>query len=153
MRFLSPTSFTDTFWEDLFNQVLEQGQLSSLCNMLWLIWCNRNKCLHEQWCYSMLSLMGLATNYEVIETRVEFGDTHFLYPTSWEPPPTGFLKINVDTAFSSLDYKACSGVVIRDSRGLVQCSAVASKDYVSSAFVGELQALLFGLDLAHDPGN
>ncbi|XVF21358.1 hypothetical protein REPUB_Repub12eG0083500 [Reevesia pubescens] len=71
---------------------------------------------------------------------------------TWQPPPDGIMKINVDAAFCNLDSTAQLGVVIRDSRGDVNCSAVVTKHFILSVLVGELEAILFGLDIAREMG-
>ena len=71
-------------------------------------------------------------------------------PSSWVPPPSGFLKINVDWASSELDSFSSVGVVIRDCKGDVVAALCKPFQTCFSAELTEVFALEHGILLAHE---
>ncbi|XP_018821318.2 uncharacterized protein LOC108991504 [Juglans regia] len=70
----------------------------------------------------------------------------------WKPPTWPFLKANFDAAFDKKEERMGMGVVIRDSKGDLQATLVASRDNISSAFLAESFALLRAMELCQDLG-
>ncbi|XVE93092.1 hypothetical protein REPUB_Repub01dG0160300 [Reevesia pubescens] len=66
----------------------------------------------------------------------------------WDPPPKGVIKINVDASFYLEDKIAKLGVIARVADGQVIFSTATSRANTTYALVGELYAILFGLNLA-----
>ncbi|KAF5454638.1 hypothetical protein F2P56_024287 [Juglans regia] len=66
---------------------------------------------------------------------------------SWNPPPRGFLKLNVDEAVFSDVRKAGLGVVLRDDKGKLVMAASKIENEVENPSTIELLALLRGLQL------
>ncbi|KAF5450596.1 hypothetical protein F2P56_030930 [Juglans regia] len=65
----------------------------------------------------------------------------------WEPPPRGFLKLNVDGAMFLNLRKAGVGVVVRDNKGKLVMAASKMGNEVDDPTTIELMALLRGLQL------
>ena len=64
--------------------------------------------------------------------------------TDWTPPPTGFLKVNVDVSFVESSREASVGVVVRNAAGEV---IVSSWDFIGpcqSVEEAELRACIAG---------
>jgi len=68
--------------------------------------------------------------------------------TAWEPPPSGWIKVNFDGSFVAQDGKAGAGVVARDSGGQVIFTAWRALFRCQNAEEVEAQACLEGLRLA-----
>lgn len=68
---------------------------------------------------------------------------------NWNPPPAGYLKVNVDGAFySSLGKAACGGLIC-DSNGAFVKGFVCNLG-VCSVIKAEMKALLHGVQVARD---
>jgi ribonuclease HI len=76
-------------------------------------------------------------------------------PDKWEPPPEGWLMINVDGAFDERTGEGGTGVVIRDHTGKITLTAWSFFQGGGSAEEAELLACREGIHLAADwcPGS
>ncbi|KAF5459270.1 hypothetical protein F2P56_023231, partial [Juglans regia] len=70
----------------------------------------------------------------------------------WKPPPTGWLKLNVDGAIFSELHKAGVGVVLRDDAGKVILSASKVEFEVNNAEAFETLAIFHALQLCASMG-
>ncbi|KAL4363965.1 hypothetical protein GQ457_04G016290 [Hibiscus cannabinus] len=70
----------------------------------------------------------------------------------WTRPSAPSVKINVDAAFNSSSNRASSGVVVRDSNGLVLGSCFIPSCNISSPFAAEALAVIHGLRFALELG-
>jgi ribonuclease HI len=66
----------------------------------------------------------------------------------WEPPPEGWLKVNVDGSFNHKDESGTTGVVIRDHQGQVIVAAGTVIPRCTSAEEAEAAAITEGARLA-----
>ncbi|KAG8498260.1 hypothetical protein CXB51_006817 [Gossypium anomalum] len=70
---------------------------------------------------------------------------------SWRPPLQGFFKINFDAAFNTKEKKSCSGVIVRNPKGVVTATKEQIHTNISSSFAAEaiacLQAVTVGREL------
>ena len=71
-----------------------------------------------------------------------------LGPTDWEPPPTGWTKINVDGSFVSQSGEAGIGIIARDSEHQVVFTAWRVLFRCQDALEAEARACLEGLRLS-----
>ena len=81
-----------------------------------------------------IPMSGLQSAPNILEVRM-----------GWKPPPSGYIKINVDTSFVESISAASVGVVARDFAGKV---LISSWDYIgrcSSVEEAELRACIVGL--------
>ncbi|XVF44016.1 hypothetical protein PTKIN_Ptkin02bG0085900 [Pterospermum kingtungense] len=65
----------------------------------------------------------------------------------WSPPSSGFVKVNVDVAWSHIGRIVVSSCVARDDLGNVLCCASRKDNFADSVLHGELLALRFGCEL------
>jgi hypothetical protein len=72
--------------------------------------------------------------------------------TSWLKPRAGFMKLNVDAAFSAIDHMGASGVILRDGQGGFVAAKTIHLSQVSSVSMAEALALLHGLSFARSLG-
>uniref|UniRef100_A0A803PYY8 Reverse transcriptase domain-containing protein n=1 Tax=Cannabis sativa TaxID=3483 RepID=A0A803PYY8_CANSA len=109
-----------------------------------LIFLPRNKALKGQAQDQAHAILNLAHSY-----LAEFNSSlsasaptsrpqHSIATTTWSPPASGLLKLNVDAAVSKIDGKAGFGGVIRNSEGLVV--AALAQPYIGGGAVGTLEA-------------
>ncbi|XVF20976.1 hypothetical protein REPUB_Repub12eG0050600 [Reevesia pubescens] len=120
--------------------------------MLWLLWQNRNHCYHDHKCslgQAILSSMQSMVSEIGQNARINCG---VVMHSTWQPPPVGTIKINTDVAFYKHNLEAKLGVIARDYVGNIIFSASMTKTHTTSAFLGELHALLLGLDLSKEWG-
>ena len=68
--------------------------------------------------------------------------------TAWEPPPSGWIKVNFDGSFVVQDGKAGAGVIARDSHGHVVFTAWRALFRCQNAEEAEALACLESLRLA-----
>ena len=118
----------------------------------WLIWNNKNNCLHNLTCTSPVRINDMSTRM-----RDEF-KVALVRPNSnvqdsrrrWIPPPRNKHKINVDAGFSYNSGTATLGVVVKDMNAVVSLSAVTKLESICSPLQAELNAILFGLQVVRD---
>jgi hypothetical protein len=74
---------------------------------------------------------------------------------TWEPPPAGWIKINVDGSFVESTGAAGVGVIARDHKGSVIFTAWRTLNCCPNPFVAEATACADGLRLASQwaPGS
>ncbi|KAL0907860.1 hypothetical protein M5K25_022306 [Dendrobium thyrsiflorum] len=104
------------------NRGLVFSQADSLfLKSVYQIWINRNNKKHgKNWVSPSLVAAYVLGNFNLVNLFILWKqwDTTRLYPIglSWYPPPSKWLKVNVDGALQN-PYKAGLGVVVRDSTG------------------------------------
>ena len=144
----------DNFWQRMFEMMQIDGVVELCMFTCWLLWGNRNRCLHDQICKAskslVLSVNRLMDDFKAVHRRADIGPD--LGMVQWIPPPEGILKINTDAAFHQSSKEAQLGVVGRDSRGYVWFCAIFKKHGVQSPLQALLMAISFGLQLAMDKG-
>ena len=68
---------------------------------------------------------------------------------NWKLPPKNWIKVNVDAAVKMSDLQAGLGVVIRDSSGKIVSAAVQRIYFRGNLACMEAEAVLFGIQAAH----
>ncbi|XVE53745.1 hypothetical protein DITRI_Ditri03aG0027400 [Diplodiscus trichospermus] len=135
------------FWKshNLFDEAFYVG---------WLLWCNRNKCLHDFCCNSPSNIVYTANRIvqELRNVHTQLDFPNLQQPSTWVAPPVGYFKLNTDASFLSADRRATCGIVLRDCLGQPIISASKGISGVSSVLHAELLAVLFGLEVIHQHG-
>uniref|UniRef100_A0A803QKQ2 Reverse transcriptase domain-containing protein n=1 Tax=Cannabis sativa TaxID=3483 RepID=A0A803QKQ2_CANSA len=132
---------------DMIYTSLTKEEVELFLCTAWFIWFNRNKALKGQAQDQAHAILNLAHSY-----LAEFNSSlsasaptsrprHSLATTTWSPPASGLLKLNVDAAVSKNDGKAGFGGVIRNSEGLVV--AALAQPYIGRGVVATLEAKSF----------
>jgi ribonuclease HI len=70
----------------------------------------------------------------------------------WEKPPKGFVKLNIDAAFSIDSLSGATGAVIHDDHGIFIAGSCCGLPHVANAASVEARALRDGLILAGQVG-
>ncbi|XP_041001634.1 uncharacterized protein LOC121247334 [Juglans microcarpa x Juglans regia] len=153
MDFCSQMGIVDTdfsFW-DLANLALDRGAdelLTKFVIIAWGIWYRRNKFLYEQVSMQISVVVNNALNIQHKQLQVfDVSNKKIHRVVSWNPPPIGFLKLNVDGAMFGDQNFAGVGVLLRDHNGDVVVACSKSEREVSSAEFIEATTLLKGLQL------
>lgn len=122
------------------------------CYALWIIWNARNKLIHEdkKITGSELASQVLAMveeNKAIVNRKL----TSTAVLSIWEPTIDGFIRINFDAAFNPQQFKAATGLVVRDSSGAVLVSKSVIDDRIATPFASEasdcVHAVRLGLQL------
>ena len=66
------------------------------------------------------------------------------------PPPSGWIKVNVDAAFCNTTRIATLGVVARNEKSEVGYSAVTKSADTDTPLLAEIKAILFGVQIAKE---
>ncbi|XP_021749725.1 uncharacterized protein LOC110715453 [Chenopodium quinoa] len=124
----------------------------------WFIWFRRNKWVFENaWDADEALLLRhsrLVVDYGEYTEKIYGGTSPPNEPagrTTWMPPPSSVVKINVDASISD---EGCVGlgVIARDSRGRVLFSIVSRVRARWEPLIAESKAALFGLRKVRDQG-
>jgi hypothetical protein len=70
----------------------------------------------------------------------------------WEKPPEGFVKLNIDAAFSIDSLSGATEAAIRDDHGIFIAGSCCGLPHVADAASAEARALRDGLILAGQVG-
>jgi ribonuclease HI len=88
-----------------------------------------------------VDIKGKATVYAILEPALPDADGSI----RWEPPPTGWIKANVDASWDAQTERGGVGVVIRDQTGSVLRSVRSFIPTCASTEAAEIIACLQGL--------
>ena len=117
---------------------------------LWAIWRNRNDQVWNDDAKSAEQLIPstLAWWEEFKKANLPLKSPRSAPHLKWQPPPLGYIKLNVDDAFNIGDGSTGIGGIFRDHEGV--CLGVFSKFSAisSSPTHGEMLALIEGVSLA-----
>jgi hypothetical protein len=110
---------------------------------MWSLWCSRNDRQHGNAPINM----KLAIDWVVeacfhlmhIGNRVE-SSTNQLTQSRWQKPPTGFLKVNKDGAFSAETKTDATGAIIRREDGSFLTAMARRLPSVTSVLMAEAEA-------------
>ncbi|XP_020420319.1 uncharacterized protein LOC109949327 [Prunus persica] len=133
--------------------------LTMLSIFLWEIWKTRCKAIMEGCRIDPCKVVETTGKAKVEFQKVWQGNANSVTSRSpsigevcsWEPPPMGFVKVNIDGSWQSNGRKVGVGVVIRNSVGEFLGGLAASR-VGHSALEVEAEAAVMGLELAANLG-
>ncbi|KAL4303284.1 hypothetical protein GQ457_10G009540 [Hibiscus cannabinus] len=146
---------TSKSWIDAVVQVLDESQLRLLLVLIWNIWNRRNMWVHQ----TQLIPAKLVADYaQMVATEIQDATEAPLNPvpgiveSRWKKPTPGYIKINVDGAWSQEMNLATVGVVARDHHGMVIDARVARVEGSHTAETIEAYAFAGGIrmELSND---
>ncbi|KAK8975405.1 hypothetical protein V6N11_057499 [Hibiscus sabdariffa] len=122
----------------LFEQFSESERILFVLT-IWALWFYRNRKLHENYNQSPKDLAGFVQGYLMdIKASYELHDLQSGHPIAhWQSPPVGTVKTNFDAGFNSSNKSSVSGIIIRDSEGLVLASSTYPNNFISDPEVAE----------------
>ena len=138
--------------EGILNWIKAQDKLEQGLYGCWLIWNNRNNCLHNLTCTVSARIKDMSARMEndfeeaLVRLDLQVQDRR----RHWTPPPTDKYKINVDAGFSYSLRTISLGVVVRDMNAKVCLSVVTKLKGIYLPLQAELNAILFGLRVVQD---
>ncbi|KAK8606422.1 hypothetical protein V6N13_030705 [Hibiscus sabdariffa] len=120
----------------------------------WALWFARNQLLHEG---KRQSITRISTFIRAHITELHFVAALSLpsMPTpssSWSPPAQGIIKFNFDTALTIATKEAFSGVIARNSHGLIMAACVLHHFAVNDAFIAEVRTCEAAVNFAMELG-
>ncbi|KAK8686344.1 hypothetical protein V6N13_125369 [Hibiscus sabdariffa] len=133
---------------------LQQRRIQVGTSLDYKSWLIRNQVLHE----------GKRQSIARISTfiRAHIAELHSVaalslpsMPTpssSWSPPTQGIIKFNFDTTLTIATMEAYSGVIARNSHGLIMVACVLHHSAVNNAFIAKARACEAGVNFAIELG-
>jgi hypothetical protein len=117
---------------------------------MWSLWCSRNDRQHGKAPINMKLaidwVVELCFHLMHIGNRVE-SPTNQTSQSRWQKPPSGFLKVNTDGAFSAETKTGATGAIIRWEDGSFLTAMARRLPSVASALMAEAEACRDGLRL------
>ncbi|KAK8561650.1 hypothetical protein V6N13_149187 [Hibiscus sabdariffa] len=140
---LNPRTFPNykTWLTTLYNS-LNKEQRTLVVITYWALWFARNQLLHEGKRQSIVGISAFISAHiaelNVIATLRLPSTT--LSPSSWSPPASGIIKFNFDTSFILSKKEAFSGIIARNSSGLIMEACILPHVATDDAFIAEARA-------------
>ncbi|KAG8500647.1 hypothetical protein CXB51_002640 [Gossypium anomalum] len=126
------------------NRKLKYSKCTKLDISYWVIWYNRNKIYHEGIRDNIMDTVVFINAYSLEIQQV--GESTILTPTQvcdrWEPPEDNIVKVNFDATDQQNLNKVVSGIIIRNSEGLVMASCIYQRLNVTSLTMAKMRACL-----------
>jgi ribonuclease HI len=117
----------------------------------WYIWWERRQLVHGEEVQtpqrSAMSIGALATNYWRARKKPIIRSV-----ASWNCPPEGEVKVNVDAAYSFDEGRGSAGAIIRDYKGNFIAASTKNLPFVADPMMAEAYAVQEGLLLAQKFG-
>ncbi|KAL4377888.1 hypothetical protein GQ457_02G017680 [Hibiscus cannabinus] len=119
----------------------------------WSIWFSRNKLVHDGIKTSVQDALSFITAFLREQDAVGIPTRHVGHPgpIHWKAPPLSVIKFNFDAAFNQQSRLSTSGVIGRNSQGLIMAACASPHSNVADAFVAEAiackQAVQFAKEL------
>ena len=117
----------------------------------WYLWVEHQKIYHEEDIQNpmqiALAIRGLAANFSIAYSRKAK-----VHVEAWQKPPSGYMKLNVDTGFDQDLLEGSAGEVIRDHSWEFIVPANERIDICYDSFTTEALAVRFGLNLGRTVG-
>ncbi|KAH9679641.1 putative reverse transcriptase/RNA-dependent DNA polymerase [Citrus sinensis] len=133
-------------------------ELELIVVLCWTIWYSRNLFIFENKREdSQLSIARAEANLDSFR-RLKKPSSKILEKQQrnrkqvWNPPPSGWFKINVDAAVNVKDQIAGLGVIIRNSNGEVVAAAIQRSFFQLSSTHMEAEAVILGIKSAQRAG-
>ncbi|XP_056692194.1 uncharacterized protein [Spinacia oleracea] len=134
-------------------------EVRCILTMAWGIWFCRNKFVHDQTKVdapsTIAGFLKLVDDYRAYSGKVFAPITTTQYAclssSSWVPPPSGIVKVNIDAHIMEGEYVGL-GVVIRDMAGVVLVAATRRIKVGWNACTSEAAAARYGMQVARRCG-
>ncbi|KAK8657529.1 hypothetical protein V6N13_035760 [Hibiscus sabdariffa] len=121
---------------------------------LWAVWHARNKRVHEGSVATVHGTLSFIAAF-ICENAVvcsPLSQGVLDEPVSWQAPTAGVIKFNFDSAYDISSKNSISGVIARDSAGLIMASCIVPHHHVADAFVAEALACYQATTFAKELG-
>lgn len=133
---------------------LDRAEFELLVAVFWSIWHARNLFLFER--KKVDPLISMAKAEAVLDSYRRIKASNLLHldnrlimkQQQWNPPPPGWLKINVDAATNTEKMLAGLGAFVRDSNGDLITTAVKTSKFHGDVIFAESEAVEWGLQIA-----
>jgi ribonuclease HI len=120
----------------------------------WSIWKERNAMWHGEGGRSVTGSVqwALDTTYDLAQIGRKKEPKPIKIAAVWKKPDSVTLKINVDASFNKENNSGATGLVVRDSDGLLIQAHAKWTDFAANSLVLEAVAILEGIRFAIDRG-
>ncbi|KAH9784956.1 reverse transcriptase domain-containing protein [Citrus sinensis] len=126
--------------------------------LCWVIWSARNHVLfrgkRDEPCIIAAKAEAVVDSFKRIQApgRILTAGDQMTTRASWSPPPSGWVKINVDAAINLEEHRVGLGIIIRDANKDIIAAAVKSTKLHSDVTFAEAEAMNWGLSVAIEKG-
>ncbi|KAL9435897.1 hypothetical protein AB3S75_022042 [Citrus x aurantiifolia] len=150
--------------QDILSFVLEavrrmgKNDVDLVIALCWIIWSARNHVLfrgkRDEPCIIAAKAEAIVDSFKRIQApgRILTAGDQMTARASWSPPPSGWVKINVDVAINLEEHRVGLGIIIRDANKDVIAAAVTSTKLHSDVTFAEAEAIKWGLSVAVEKG-
>ncbi|GMI72452.1 hypothetical protein HRI_000914500 [Hibiscus trionum] len=121
---------------------------------IWAVWTYRNKRMHDNCNQRPKDVAHFIKQYlcEIDASRTHISKKAATQSESWIPPPMNYVKVNYDDSFQSVEKKSFSGVIIRNTQGLIMAAGSYPNSLVPNPEVAEALACRHAVTLAMELG-
>ncbi|GMI85140.1 hypothetical protein HRI_002183300 [Hibiscus trionum] len=134
---------------------LSSPMLNLLIAAIWAIWTFRNKRVYENATHSPEEIVrfirSFVAEHEAVNVKPISGPPSAA-SVHWLPPTGDVVKINFDASFTVNSGQSVSGIVIRNSEGLVMATGTYPHSHIANPEIAEACACDQALSLASDLG-
>ncbi|GMI86859.1 hypothetical protein HRI_002355200 [Hibiscus trionum] len=141
-------------WLATLFESLSATQKRCMVIIFWAIWSSRNKVIHEGSSQSVSTIVAFAKSYilELDGLKPCAPIVPKVRNSIWNPPNEGIIKVNFDSSFSTSDSKSVSGVIFRNTEGLVMAAGIYPHLNVYNVEHAEALACESAVLLGHELG-
>ncbi|KAK8526420.1 hypothetical protein V6N13_017456 [Hibiscus sabdariffa] len=120
----------------------------------WSIWFSCNKLVHDRINISVQEASSFITAFLREQDAVGIPTCHVGHPgpIHWKAPPLSVIKFNFDAAFNQQSPLSTSGVIGRNSQGLIMAACASPHSNVVDVFVAEAIACKQAVQFAKELG-
>ncbi|OMP07377.1 hypothetical protein COLO4_07398 [Corchorus olitorius] len=142
----------DDMWQRLIQKASQFGSIERVFFTCWLIWYNRNICLHEASC-GIAQAISRSINYHMQQlSQTSIVNAIDRLPIRWKAPPIGVIKLNMDVTYENSMKMAGLAVVMWGSSGEILGCKTSFQQFVLSSLYAEVLAIRMGVQWASAEG-
>jgi ribonuclease HI len=167
-------AYTGRDWLQILLGQVDDTSRSRILLLLWRAWHLRNDVIHNQGRETIERSVAFLETYDSPEDRYEpdiigskgkapmhsnsvtlapLDNRYATNKTCWQPPPEGWIKINIDASFNAGSSLRGAGAVARDCKGKVILAACSPIQKCGDAEQAEAIAAMRGLKLLEGMGH
>ncbi|KAL4334864.1 hypothetical protein GQ457_07G036340 [Hibiscus cannabinus] len=137
---------------NLFNS-FHQAHRTLIVITYWALWFARNQLFHDGKRQTIVRILAfIHAHIAEIQSVADINPPPMPPPSSWSPPAPGIIKINFGTSFVSDKREAFTGIIARNSLGLIMAACILPLSAINDAFIAEAKACEAAITFAIELG-